>query len=51
MALINFLKEKFVKDIKIHFIPETIGSITCLQKNLKNLKKTLLLDTSNMYWR
>ncbi len=43
MALINFFKKKNLsKTLRFIFIPETIGSITYLQKNLKNLKKNVI---------
>ena len=43
MALINFFKKKRLKySIRFIFIPETIGSIVFLKRNLKKLKKNLL---------
>ena len=43
MALINFFKRKNLsKTLRFIFIPETIGSITYLQKNLRNLKKNVI---------
>ena len=42
IALINFFKKiKLEKTIRFIFIPETIGSIAYINKNLKNLKKEL----------
>jgi aminopeptidase-like protein len=43
MSLINFFKKKRLKySIRFIFIPETIGSIVFLKRNLKKLKKNLL---------
>ena len=43
MALIDFFKrKKLSKTLRFVFIPETIGSITYLQKNLKKLKKNII---------
>ena len=43
MSLINFFKKKKLdKTIRFVFIPETIGSITYLKKNLKYLKKNII---------
>lgn len=43
MSLIDYLKKKNLKKtIRFIFIPETIGSITYLSKNLKNLKKNVI---------
>ena len=43
MSLINFFKKKRLKySIRFIFIPETIGSIVFLSKNLEKLKKNLL---------
>ena len=40
IALINFFKKiKLEKSIRFIFIPETIGSIAYINKNLRNLKK------------
>ena len=44
MSLINYFKGiNLKKTLKFLFMPETIGSISYINKNLKNLKK--------MYWR
>ena len=43
MSLIDFFKKKKLnKSIRFVFIPETIGSIVYLEKNLKNLKKNVI---------
>lgn len=43
MSLINFFKKKKLnKSMRFVFIPETIGSIVYLEKNLKNLKKNVI---------
>jgi aminopeptidase-like protein len=43
MSLINFfLKKKLDKSIRFIFIPETIGAIVFLNKNLKYLKENLI---------
>ncbi len=43
MALIDFFKKKKLsKTLRFIFIPETIGSITYLQKNIKKLKKNIV---------
>ena len=43
MGLINhFKKKKLKKTLRFIFIPETIGSIVYLSKNLKNLKKNVI---------
>ena len=44
MALINFFKKKkrLNKTIRFIFIPETIGSIVFIKKNLLNLKKNII---------
>ncbi len=43
MSLINyFKKKKLKKTLRFIFIPETIGSITYLQKNLKHLKENVI---------
>ena len=43
MSLINFfLKKKLDKSIRFIFIPETIGAIVFLKKNLKHLKENLI---------
>ncbi len=43
MSLINyFKKKKLKKTLRFIFIPETIGSITYLQKNLEHLKKNVV---------
>ena len=43
MSLIDFFKKKKLnKNIRFVFIPETIGSIVYLEKNLKNLKKNVI---------
>lgn len=44
MGLINYFKNlrKLEKTIRFIFIPETIGSISYLSKNLKNLKKNVI---------
>ena len=43
MSLINFFKKKKLnKTLRFIFIPETIGSISYLSKNLKNLKKNII---------
>lgn len=44
MALINFFKKKkkLNKTIRFIFIPETIGSIVFIKKNLSNLKKNII---------
>ena len=44
MNLINFFqkKKKLKKSIRFIFIPETIGSIAYISKNLKNLKKNVI---------
>jgi len=43
MCLINYFKlKKLDKSIRFIFIPETIGAITYLSKNLKNLKKNVI---------
>jgi aminopeptidase-like protein len=43
MSLINyFSKKKLKKSIRFVFIPETIGSIAYLSKNLANLKKKII---------
>ncbi|MDC1153784.1 DUF4910 domain-containing protein [Candidatus Pelagibacter sp.] len=43
MALINyFQKKKLNKSIRFIFIPETIGSITYLSRNYKNLKNNII---------
>ena len=42
MSLINFFKNKKLnKTLRFVFIPETIGSIIYINKNLKSLKKIL----------
>ena len=38
------VKKKRYYSYRIIFIPETIGSIAYINKNLQNLKKILLLD-------
>ena len=43
MGLINhFKKKKLSKTIRFLFIPETIGSIAYINKNLKNMKKNVI---------
>jgi len=43
MGLINhFKKKKLSKTIRFLFIPETIGSIAYINKNLKNMKKNII---------
>ena len=43
MSLINhFKKKKLDKSIRFLFIPETIGAITFLSKNLNSLKKSVI---------
>jgi len=44
MGLINFFRNlrKLEKTLRFIFIPETIGSISYLNKNLKNLKKNVI---------
>ncbi len=43
MCLIDHFKKKSLnKTIRFIFVPETIGSITYLSKNLKNLKKNVI---------
>ena len=44
MGLINFFRnlKKLEKTLRFIFIPETIGSISYLNKNLKNLKKNVI---------
>ncbi len=43
MSLINYFKKKKLdKSIRFLFIPETIGAITFLSKNLDNLKKSVI---------
>ena len=43
MSLINyFKKQKLEKSIRFLFIPETIGSIAYLNKNLKKLKRNVI---------
>ena len=43
MALINyFKKKKLKKTIRFLFIPETIGSIAYIHKNLKHMKKNII---------
>jgi len=43
MALINyFRKKKNKKTIRFLFVPETIGSISYINKNLENLKKNVI---------
>lgn len=43
MSLINhFKKKKNLKTLRFIFIPETIGSISYLNKNLKKLKKNII---------
>jgi aminopeptidase-like protein len=43
MGLINhFRKKKLSKTIRFLFIPETIGSIAYIYKNLKNMKKNII---------
>lgn len=43
MALIDyFKKKKLEKSLRFLFIPETIGSITYLSKNLDNMKKNII---------
>ena len=44
MGLINYFKslKKLEKTLRFIFIPETIGSISYLNKNLKNLKKNVI---------
>tara|TARA_A100001015_G_C15019464_1_gene727258 strand:+ start:629 stop:1927 length:1299 start_codon:yes stop_codon:yes gene_type:complete len=43
MSLINFFKNKKLnKTLRFVFIPETIGSIIYINKNLKNLKKNTI---------
>ena len=42
MGLIDHLKKKLSKTLRFIFVPETIGSIAYLSKNLENLKKNIL---------
>ena len=43
MALINyFIKKKLDKSLRFIFIPETIGSIAYISKNLKKLKRNVI---------
>ncbi len=43
MGLINYFKNKKLnKTLRFVFIPETIGSITYLNKNIQNLKKNVI---------
>ena len=43
MSLIDYFKKyKLDKTLRFVFLPETIGSITYLYKNLKNLKKNII---------
>ena len=43
IALAKFLeKESWKKTLRILFIPETIGSIAYLEKNLNKLKKNVI---------
>ena len=42
MALINYFKKKLKKTLRFIFIPETIGSIIYICKNLKYLKKNVI---------
>jgi aminopeptidase-like protein len=42
MALINYFKKKLKKTLRFIFIPETIGSIIYICKNLEYLKKNVI---------
>ena len=44
MALINYFRKKLDKTLRFIFIPETIGLISFINKNIKYLKKILLVD-------
>jgi aminopeptidase-like protein len=48
-ALINFFKKKkFEYSLRFLFLPETIGSISYISKNLNNLKKNNILGGFNL---